>query len=166
MDLKKGYKRKLLALGKRGRPAVKIWFPKYFIPVLLLFFVFLSHPGCKVPRIPEQAEIKYDIQGQWEITSIVAGKTKLKRVCIFVGTKKSGTVEPVDGESGTYNVGGEFGTAVEFFFLTYDTDGQKVYESYRGNFIDDTYMDGTGAYTRQDQRYGNSLAWGAYRVIQ
>ena len=133
--------------------------------IIISTLVTLLQTGCHVSRIPEQAEIKYDIQGDWEITSIIYTRIKVQRVFTFIGAKKKGTIMPPEGISGPYKVGGEKGTAVEFFFWSYDENGAKVYEYYRGNFIDNNYMEGTGTYTEDQQHFGGGIAWGAHRVI-
>jgi hypothetical protein len=126
----------------------------------------LFHQGCTESRLPEQAEIKYDIQGEWDILMIEMDRYKFKRICTFIGTKKRGTVVPTEGESGTYNAGGEHGIAVEFFFWTYYPDGQKVFEYYLGEFIDENYMEGTGRYKGEEEPYPyrTPFAWGAHRI--
>lgn len=137
----------------------------YVLILFSLLLVGLFHQGCTGSRIPEQAEIKYDIQGDWEISAIKSTTYRVNRICTFIGTKKKGTVVPTEGESGTYKAGGEHGTAVEFFFWTYDDDDMKVFENYRGNFINENYLEGTGLFKREEDVYGGGIAWGAHRIM-
>jgi hypothetical protein len=123
-------------------------------------------PGCAgTGEIPEPAEIKYDIQGTWTITRIFReGAYSLVIIGTFTGDKKHGTMVPESGISGPYNVGGDDGVQVEFYFSYYE-NGNKIFEHYRGRFINEDYMSGTG--TKSEDIDGHSVnwefAWGATR---
>ena len=161
---KKGLTHCTSSSGMSKMPGKSVLLPLPSLIFLLFFVPF--HQGCYTSRIPEQDEIKYNIVGEWEITMIEAEMFVSKRVCTFVGTIKKGDAVPAEGVSGTYKVGGQFGVAVEFFFWTYYPDGQKVFEFYRGNFISDDYMEGTGTYKGENELYGTPIAWGANRITE
>lgn len=129
-----------------------------------LFLVLLFQAGCNVQRIPEQADIKYDIQGEWEVYRIEAGMFKVMRNCVFIGTIKTGTTQPSGGDPGVYKVGGEHGVQLEFWFWTYDDKGIKVFESYHGEFRSENHMEGTGKYKGEEDPFGTMVAWGANKL--
>lgn len=140
---------------------------KIFVFVLILFLgsgVLLFSPGCAgIGSIPEDAEIKYDIQGQWTINRIFDRYT-LTISATFTGDKKNGTMVPESGNSGPYNVGGEDGVQVEYYFSYYE-NGCKITEQYRGRFTNEKFMNGTGIWSEYiDGHYGKrEFAWGATR---
>ena len=132
--------------------------------------VILFHSGCKTNRTPEQSEIIYDIRGDWLINRIyssITGETTTSNIiCTFTGSKKNGTAVPESGETGTYNVGGDSGVEVEFFFSYYE-NGVKISEGYRGRFINEHHMEGTGTKKTEDEQapfpFQEDFAWGAER---
>jgi hypothetical protein len=126
-----------------------------FFLVIFITGILLWQFGCKGNRIPPTGEIIYDIRGEWTINRVFGGVRSSKILCTFSGTKTNGTVTPESGRAGTYKVGGETGIQVEFFFYSheYQPDEEETYEHYRGKFIDENYMEGTGSF----------FAWGAVR---
>lgn len=120
---------------------------KLSVFVLILFLgsgVLLFFPGCAgTGSIPEDAEIKYDIQGQWALNRVFKNYS-LKINTTFTGDKKNGTMVPESGISGIYHVGGEDGVQVEFYFSYYE-EGNRVFENFRGEFINADSMTGTGS---------------------
>jgi hypothetical protein len=136
-----------------------------FVLILVLGSVAsLISSGCAgAGSIPEPAEIKYDIRGQWTIKRIFDRNT-LTIVATFTGDKNNGAMVPDSDISGIYHVGGNGGIQVEFYFSYYE-NGNQVFENFQGTFTNEDLMTGTGS----KQEYFDGLpfhvefAWGATR---
>lgn len=115
--------------------------------IILIIGLLVFLQSCKLNRIPPTGEIIYDIRGEWTFNFFY----NIKSRCTFTGTKTEGVVTPVDGDPGTYKVGGETGIQVEFYFYT-DKNDKTSYIDCVGRFHDENYMEGAG-----------SLSWGAVR---
>lgn len=143
---------------------------KISVIVLILLLgsgVSLFFAGCAgTGSIPEDPEIKYDIQGQWTISRVFGegSSYSLEIVGTFTGDKKNGTMVPESGISGIYHVGGEDGVQVEFHFSYYE-NGNRVFENFQGKFINEDYMKGSGTIVEYINDIPNHrvLAWGATR---
>ncbi|HLP45360.1 MAG TPA: hypothetical protein VK469_05415 [Candidatus Kapabacteria bacterium] len=126
--------------------------------------VFFS--GCAgTGSIPEPAEIKYDIRGQWTLNRIFSqGAYSLKILGTFSGDKKEGNIVPESGISGIYRVGGNEGVQVEFYFSYYE-NGNKIFEQYHGHFVDEDNMIGTGTMSEYFDGHPSKqeFAWSAIR---
>lgn len=119
---------------------------KLTLLILMLILVLVSSAffsGCAgTGSIPEPAEIKYDIRGQWTINRVFEYYS-LKISGTFTGDKKEGNIVPESGISGIYRVGGNGGVQVEFYYSYYE-NGNKIFEQYHGHFVDEDNMIGTG----------------------
>jgi hypothetical protein len=131
------------------------------ILIITAFLGFLFITGCKMQRVPDQAEVKYSVQGEWRINREYFPNIK-SIICVFTGNKESGTVMPEEGESGYYSVGGEHGDEIRFSFSYYE-DGVRVVEDFKGKFSTENNMSGTFTTKYGDILPLGELFWGANR---
>ena len=124
-----------------------------------LGFLFIT--GCKMQRVPDQTEVKYSVQGSWTINRDYFPNIK-SIICVFTGTRESGTVMPEEGESGNYSAGGEHGDEIRFSFSYYE-DGVRIVEDYKGKFSSENNMNGTFTTKYGDNLPLGELFWGANR---
>ena len=126
-------------------------FLTFIIAPLVLFALFQS--GCNVNRVPPTGDIIYDIRGVWTINRN-AGFITHRIECTFTGTLTDGTVTPETGTPGPYDVGGETGVQVKFYFWSKEKD-PNYFEDFIGKFIDANHMEGSG----------NGFVWSAVREV-
>lgn len=123
-----------------------------YLMIILIISALLFQSRCMITNDVESDGIPYDIRGDWTI-NLAVESFSWKFGCTFTGTKKEGTVIPEDGNPTTYHVGGAHGLEVSFTLWLPMEEGDDYYEFFRGAFVNENYMEGTGDF----------IAWGAVR---
>jgi hypothetical protein len=114
---------------------------KSIMVIILVAFMMIGFPGCSQKSATEE----YNITGKWSV-SFNWGWESFARDVTFNGSKQSGSLTDVFGNSGSYTVNDK---SVSWTYAEFST-------TYTGNFSSTTAMSGTMKQTYEGQTYSGT----------